>query len=307
MRKIVEVNKKIWLGLGLVIGGVCLSACSTPAVTPSPSSLTLPMALRETHTPPPATATAVLTLTITNTRLPSGTPTETFTQEPSLTPRVFHYVFPLQPISAAGFIEGTKAHGYPATDIFAVAGTKFVAVTDGVIDFVASEDTWDPAVDEPASRGGLAVAIIGEDGVRYYGSHLSAIAAGIRAGLEVQAGQLTMLAAFLGAAVRVAGGWISDRWGGVNTLTLVLAVVAVTLVLVGFSSGSLALTTLLLMLCFAALGAMLATDWASTSGRDSVPRLSSVTTLVSGESAVTPRSAAPSAFPAISRAPHCRR
>jgi NNP family nitrate/nitrite transporter-like MFS transporter len=72
---------------------------------------------------------------------------------------------------------------------------------------------------------------------------------------KVQAGQLTMLAAFMGAAVRVAGGWISDRWGGVNTLTVVLAVVAACLVLVGFSSGSLALTTLLLMLCFAALGA----------------------------------------------------
>jgi MFS transporter, NNP family, nitrate/nitrite transporter len=72
---------------------------------------------------------------------------------------------------------------------------------------------------------------------------------------KVQAGQLTMLAAFMGAALRVAGGWISDRWGGVNTLTLVLVVVAVCLVAVGFSSGSLVGTTLLLMLCFAALGA----------------------------------------------------
>ena len=72
---------------------------------------------------------------------------------------------------------------------------------------------------------------------------------------KVQAGQLTMLAAFMGAAVRIAGGWISDRWGGVNTLTVVLAVVAVTLVLIGFSSASLAVTTLLLMVCFAALGA----------------------------------------------------
>jgi NNP family nitrate/nitrite transporter-like MFS transporter len=72
---------------------------------------------------------------------------------------------------------------------------------------------------------------------------------------KVQAGQLTMLAAFMGAALRVAGGWISDRWGGVNTLTLVLVVVAVSLVAVAFASGSLVLTTLLLMLCFAALGA----------------------------------------------------
>jgi len=72
---------------------------------------------------------------------------------------------------------------------------------------------------------------------------------------KVQAGQLTMLAAFMGAAVRIVGGWISDRWGGVNTLTVVLLVVAVGLVLVGVSSSSLALTTLLLILCFAALGA----------------------------------------------------
>ena len=72
---------------------------------------------------------------------------------------------------------------------------------------------------------------------------------------KVQAGQLTMLAAFMGAAVRVLGGWISDRWGGVNTLTLVLVVVAVTLVGVGLASHSLVLTTLLLIACFAALGA----------------------------------------------------
>lgn len=72
---------------------------------------------------------------------------------------------------------------------------------------------------------------------------------------KVQAGQLTMLAAFMGAALRVAGGWVSDRWGGVNTLTLVLGLVAVCLPLIGLASASLVLTTLLLMLCFAALGA----------------------------------------------------
>ncbi len=72
---------------------------------------------------------------------------------------------------------------------------------------------------------------------------------------KVEAGQLTMLAAFMGAAVRIAGGWLSDRWGGVNTLTVVLLAVAVGLALVGVSSSSLALTTLLLIVCFAALGA----------------------------------------------------
>jgi len=72
---------------------------------------------------------------------------------------------------------------------------------------------------------------------------------------KVQAGQLTMLAAFMGAAVRVIGGWLSDRWGGVNTLTVVLIVVAVGLTLVGLASASLVMTTLLLIVCFAALGA----------------------------------------------------
>jgi NNP family nitrate/nitrite transporter-like MFS transporter len=72
---------------------------------------------------------------------------------------------------------------------------------------------------------------------------------------KVQAGQLAMLAAFMGAAVRVVGGWLSDHWGGVNTLTAVLATVAVSLVLCGLASSSLVATTLLLMLCFAALGA----------------------------------------------------
>lgn len=72
---------------------------------------------------------------------------------------------------------------------------------------------------------------------------------------KVQAGQLAMLAAFIGAAVRIAGGWISDHWGGVNTLTAVLATVALTLVLCGLAGGSLVITTLLLLLCFAALGA----------------------------------------------------
>jgi len=71
-----------------------------------------------------------------------------------------------------------------------VVGTKFVAVTNGVVNFVSYKDTWDPAHDDPAVRGGLSVAIIGDDGLRYYGSHLSAIAAGIAPGVRVKAGQL---------------------------------------------------------------------------------------------------------------------
>ncbi|MDZ7865367.1 MFS transporter [Acidovorax sp.] len=72
---------------------------------------------------------------------------------------------------------------------------------------------------------------------------------------KVQAGQLTMMAAFLGAALRVFGGWLSDLWGGVNTLTGVLAITTVSLVLCGLAENSLPVTMLLFLVCFAALGA----------------------------------------------------
>ena len=72
---------------------------------------------------------------------------------------------------------------------------------------------------------------------------------------KVQAGQLTMLAAVMGSVVRVFGGYLGDRFGGVNTLTGVLILVAATLVACGLAQASLTASTLLFMLCFAALGA----------------------------------------------------
>lgn len=72
---------------------------------------------------------------------------------------------------------------------------------------------------------------------------------------KVEAGQLTMLATLMGSGVRVVGGYISDRVGGIHTLTGVLLLVAGTLTLCGFAGSSLVVTTLLFMLCFAALGA----------------------------------------------------
>jgi NNP family nitrate/nitrite transporter-like MFS transporter len=72
---------------------------------------------------------------------------------------------------------------------------------------------------------------------------------------KVEAGQLTMLATLMGSGVRVVGGWLSDRIGGVHTLTGVLLLVAATLLACGMAGTSLVLTTLLFMACFAALGA----------------------------------------------------
>src|SRR5438552_273642 len=61
---------------------------------------------------------------------------------------------------------------------------------------------------------------------------------------KVQAGQLAMLAAFMGSALRIFGGWISDHWGGVNTLSLVMLLVVVCLLLGALAGNSLTATTL---------------------------------------------------------------
>jgi murein DD-endopeptidase MepM/ murein hydrolase activator NlpD len=101
-------------------------------------------------------------------------------------PGELRYFFPVQ---GARVSYGASHHDYPATDIFCPEGSLFVAPTDGVIDFVSYTDEWSPASDEPSIRGGISVAMIGDDGVRYYGSHLSTVAEGIVVGARVAAGQ----------------------------------------------------------------------------------------------------------------------
>ena len=187
----------------LLLLGFLLASCS-PLLEPLPTRMYLPTAVpvlvSPTFTPVflPTTLTVSQTDTFLPSELPTNTPTETATAAP--TPVPYIHVFPLQPPTAAGFAEGTASHGYPATDIFAVVGTKFVAVTGGFVDFVSYEDKWDPQQDDPSQRGGLSVAIIGDDGLRYYGSHLSAVAPGIASGIRVTAGQLLGLVGNTGDA-----------------------------------------------------------------------------------------------------------
>ncbi len=187
----------------LLLLGIFLSACAVSplhATLVIPSSTALPASPTFTPSALPPSPTSTPTGTAIPTFTPSQTPTSTTTETATPTEISYVHIFPLQPPSAAGFAEGTASHGYPATDIFAVVGTKFVAVTDGVVDFVSYKDLWDPTHDDPALRGGLSVAIIGDDGLRYYGSHLSAVAAGIKPGVRVKAGQLLGLVGNTGDA-----------------------------------------------------------------------------------------------------------
>ncbi|MCJ2026732.1 MFS transporter [Methylobacterium sp. J-067] len=71
---------------------------------------------------------------------------------------------------------------------------------------------------------------------------------------KVEAGRLTMLAALMGSGIRIVGGYFADKLGGVAVLSVVLlAAVAAFLALT--ANPSLAMTTILFMFCFAALGA----------------------------------------------------
>ncbi|MEU8299101.1 M23 family metallopeptidase [Micromonospora sp. NPDC048909] len=96
------------------------------------------------------------------------------------------HVFPVR----AGNVDYHPTHsGYPGTDIFADCGEPVVAVTDGKILEVSRVDRFDKRGPLGPYNGGLSVALLGDDGVRYYGSHLSEIAGGVDGGVRVRAGQ----------------------------------------------------------------------------------------------------------------------
>jgi peptidoglycan LD-endopeptidase LytH len=94
------------------------------------------------------------------------------------------------PVAHCKFSYSHSHHDYPATDIFANTGCRFVAPVSGRVDEVQRHDHWNPRTNLGSTRGGLSVSIVGVDGGRYYGSHLSKIASGIRPGVKVVVGEL---------------------------------------------------------------------------------------------------------------------
>ena len=93
------------------------------------------------------------------------------------------------PIAGCSVKYGKYHHDYPATDIDAKKGCAFVAPIAGVIDEVNAVDKWSGKTNLGADRGGLSISLIGDDGNRYYGSHLSKIEANIIPGLRVATGE----------------------------------------------------------------------------------------------------------------------
>lgn len=75
---------------------------------------------------------------------------------------------------------------YPATDLTGCRQTVRAPISGLIVD-VRKIDNWDPAVDDPGTRGGLTITMHGDDFVRYYFSHLGRLM--VKRGQRVESGQ----------------------------------------------------------------------------------------------------------------------
>jgi murein DD-endopeptidase MepM/ murein hydrolase activator NlpD len=80
---------------------------------------------------------------------------------------------------------------YPAADIMIQprCGTKARSPVDGVVLEADRQNLWAQGFRGGAYRGGIFVSILGDDGVRYYLSHLASIPDPVQVGVQVVAGQ----------------------------------------------------------------------------------------------------------------------
>ena len=162
----------------ITIAAIAASGCSSTApeaAGPSTTSTTTESTPVETTEEPTESVT-------------STTPAVTSTPPVTTTAGPPGNVFPISPASAASY--GQVHHDYPATDMFAPCGSDVVAPASGVIEDVSRVDTWSAANDDPAVRGGISLSIVGDDGVRYYGSHLLDILPNVNPGVRVAAGEV---------------------------------------------------------------------------------------------------------------------
>lgn len=147
----------------------------------SPSSARQP-------TPSPQVAASASPPSSTSVGITTTTPAPSTTVPPATTvpDPVLHRV-PLA--DGVRFSYGRAHHDYPATDISAACGETVVAPVNGVLLEVRRVNAYDPAIDNPATRGGISISMLGDDGLRYYMAHFSAIEDGLEPGDRVALGQ----------------------------------------------------------------------------------------------------------------------
>jgi len=170
----------------LAAAALLLAGCGGAGTATPPADTAATTGVATTVTDPSTTTSSPSSTTSTSTTTTTTTTTPVAVGPWHVAGR--RYYFPVQPPEVASYRD--EHHDYPATDIFAPAGTTVVAVTDGVVHEVSRDDTWDPEVDDGATRGGRFVTILGDDGVRYHASHLASVDALMEPGVRVRAGQV---------------------------------------------------------------------------------------------------------------------
>jgi murein DD-endopeptidase MepM/ murein hydrolase activator NlpD len=143
--------------------GVPVSPAPADHVTPTPTSSPTPSPRARATTPAPRPTTAA--------------------PRPAAK-AVRHYAFPVRGCAVS---YGHSHHDYPATDVFAARGCAVVSPVTGTVDEDSTVDRWSSTTNRGADRGGLSFSVVGVDGVRYYGSHLSTVL--VRPGQHVAVGQ----------------------------------------------------------------------------------------------------------------------
>jgi murein DD-endopeptidase MepM/ murein hydrolase activator NlpD len=185
---------------GLTVLAVCLAGCGS--VTGSSSATPTPQFIESTVSASAEASTPARA--VPSSAAPSSVTTQPSPTQPSPTasspvtaagtskatptkPKTVKYVFPVK----ASNVDYHPTHSkYPATDIFADCGESVVATTSGVVLEVSLKDVYVKGSPDGPNNGGLSVSLLGDDGVRYYGSHLSKVQSGIKKGVRVSAGQL---------------------------------------------------------------------------------------------------------------------
>ncbi len=193
-----------WHAIVLAFGLVACTGDSASdersATSPTPAGSTVatapPVSAPDGSTSPstaPSVETSSTTVTtadssiVPSTASPTVPPTVPATMSTDPPDRTTPYRVPVADVSSAGW--GTTHSGYPATDIFVGCGATVVSPVNGVLLEVRRVNAYDATVDNPATRGGRSVTILGDDGVRYYLAHFETIDDGLEPGVAVAAGQ----------------------------------------------------------------------------------------------------------------------
>jgi murein DD-endopeptidase MepM/ murein hydrolase activator NlpD len=162
--------------IGTILGlTLAMAACSSPGTNDSVASGNdLPLATSDAPIPEASSVAP-----------PPASPSAPASRKPAAAAKKVTYAFPVIGKNSYGHTH----HDYPATDIITNCGNRVVAATSGIILTTTRKDGYKASVNAGATRGGLSVALLGDDGVRYYGSHMSVIGANIKPGVRVTTGQ----------------------------------------------------------------------------------------------------------------------